>query len=70
MSYYPREEQETLYAYDPVSNTWAVHSTYPPHIKSILARVETITLAHEDEDGTVIAVEGYADKEQIRLYKK
>lgn len=69
MAYYPRNEQETHYAYDPVSDTWSVHSTYPPHIKSILERVPNVSLAHKDEDETVIAVEGYAMKEQIRLYR-
>ncbi|GGD07759.1 hypothetical protein GCM10011389_14120 [Pontibacillus salipaludis] len=69
MAYYPREDQETLYSYDPVSDEWAVHSTYPPHIKAILERVENIKLAHKDEGGKVIAVEGYGTREQVRLYR-
>ncbi|WHX27451.1 hypothetical protein QNH47_06235 [Virgibacillus halodenitrificans] len=69
MAYYSKEEQETDYIYDAVAGQWRVYSTYPPHIKSLLDRVDSLQ-AKKDKDGRVVQVAGYVDKEQIRLYRK
>lgn len=68
MSYYTREEQETLYLYDALQGDWRISSTYPPHIRKLL-EYATITHKTTDEDGRVIAVRGYVAKNQIRLFK-
>lgn len=69
MSYYTRDEQETLYHYDPSNGSWRVWSTYPPHIRKIRTHSDIIQ-EHKDDDGRVIAVEGYADPNQVRLFKR
>ena len=68
MSYYSRDEQETIYHYDAINGNWRVYSTYPPHIRKILGNSHIIR-THKDEEGRVIAVDGYADANQVRLYK-
>jgi hypothetical protein len=68
LSYYPRDEQETHYLYDPSNGNWRVYSTYPPHIRRILSHAH-VTNEHKDSDGRVIAVEGIADSNQVRLFK-
>lgn len=68
MAYYSREEQETLYLYDPIDGHWRIYSTYPPHIRQLLERAN-IWSKQTDEDGRVISVEGYVDKNQVRLFK-
>lgn len=68
MSYYDRQEQETLYNYDPINNSWLVYSTYPPHIRRLLDYA-VITNQTTDEEGRVIAVNGTVDKNQVRLFK-
>ncbi|MED3764709.1 hypothetical protein [Ureibacillus terrenus] len=69
MAYYSRIEQETHYNYDPVTGFWSVYSTYPPHIKKILKNAK-IADKETDEEGQVIAVTGFVDANQIRLFKK
>lgn len=68
MSYFGRQEQETLYLYDPIDANWRVDSTYPPHIRKLLDYA-TITHQTTDSDGRVIAVTGIVDKNQVRLFK-
>lgn len=69
MSYYSREEQETLLLYDPIAGHWRVYSTYPPHIRKIIERVDDVTTV-KDGEGRIIEVVGTASDEQVRLYKK
>ena len=68
MAYYSRIEQETLYRYDPITGYWHVDSTYPPHIRKLLDYAN-ITGREYDEDGRVIAVKGFLNTNQIRLFK-
>jgi hypothetical protein len=68
MSYYAREEQETLYNYDVINDYWTVYSTYPPHIRKLI-EYATIKYSETDEQGRAIAVTGYVDRNQIRLFK-
>ena len=68
MSYYPKEEQETLYLYDPLLENWQVQSTYPPHIKKLLDNA-TITDTETDEEGRVVLAVGYVNRSQVRLYQ-
>lgn len=68
MAYYDREEQETIYNFDPIDNVWHIYSTYPPHIRQLLERGE-INRQVKDGQGRVIAVEGVANRNQIRLFK-
>lgn len=68
MAYYLREEQETIYNYDPIDGNWRIYSTYPPHIRQLLERAD-IQEKETDKDGRVISVKGYVDKNQIRLFK-
>ena len=51
MSFYPRDEQETLYNYDPINDSWKVYSTYPPHIRRILENANSIKYEHKDVKG-------------------
>ena len=44
------------------------HSTYPPHIRKLLDYAN-ITCREYDEDGRVIAVKGFLNTNQIRLFK-
>ena len=69
MPYYSRAEQETYYHYDPVTGFWNIYSTYPPHIKKILKNAK-IADKETDEEGRVIAITGFVDANQIRLFKK
>lgn len=68
MSYYAKDEQETVYNYDPIDGRWRVYSTYPPHVRQLLERGQ-IHRQETDGQGRVIAVEGTADRNQVRLYK-
>ena len=68
LSYYPKDEQETLYLYDPFDGHWIISSTYPPHIRQLLERAQ-IHRQTTDDDGRVIAVEGKVARNQIRLFK-
>ncbi len=68
MSYFQKEEQETLYSYDPVDDQWIIYSTYPPDIKKIIANSE-VTRKSTDKDGRVIEVNAIAKQNQVRLYK-
>ncbi|WP_077624967.1 hypothetical protein [Sediminibacillus massiliensis] len=68
MSYYPKQEQETLYLFDVMDGNWRVHSTYPPHIRKLLDYA-TIIDTETDENGRVITATGYVDKNQVRLFK-
>lgn len=68
MAYYSREEQETIYNFCPIDNRWRIYSTYPPHIRQLLERAEIIR-QETDNDGRVIAVDGYVNRNQIRLFK-
>lgn len=68
MSYYQRDEQETLYNYDVLVGKWRVSSTYPPHIRKLIAYAQ-ITSKTEDSEGRTIEVNGFVDPNQIRLFK-
>lgn len=68
MAYYSREEQETHYLYDPLSANWRVYSTYPPHIRKLIKHAD-VTSTEIDEHGQIIAVNGYVDTNQIRLFR-
>lgn len=68
MAYFLREEQETLYRYDPIDKMWYLYSTYPPHIKIIDKRANNCRRV-EDEDGKVILIETEVPADKIRLYK-
>lgn len=68
MAYYAREEQETLYRYDPIDERWHVFSTYPPHIRRLLVNAD-VTETVVDTRGYTIQVSGHVDKNQIRLFK-
>jgi hypothetical protein len=67
MAYYAKDEQESIYRYDPIDKRWTVYSTYPSDIKTILSKAEVIR-TEIDDDGTVIAVTGRAGRSQIRFY--
>lgn len=67
MAYYSREEQETLYNYDPIENVWRIYSTYPPHIKRIIERAHGVK-TYKDDDGRIIEATGAAYPGQIRIY--
>ncbi|KAF0816578.1 hypothetical protein KIS4809_4645 [Bacillus sp. ZZV12-4809] len=67
MSYYSREEQETLYNYDPINGTWRAYSTYPPDIKTLLSKADVIR-TETDEAGRVVMVDGYLTRSQVRIY--
>lgn len=69
MSYYSRLEQETHYNYDPITETWQVDSTYPPHIRRLLQHSD-ITDKQTDEKGRIIAVRGVLERNQVRLFKR
>ena len=62
-----REEQETIYRYDPIEKRWYIHSTYPPQIRRIIERAEVIT-QETDGSGRIIYVEAVANTGQIRIY--
>ena len=50
MSYYEREEQETLIIYEPATNQWDIYTNVPKHIK----RLKTDYIAtnfKEEKDG-------------------
>lgn len=68
MAYYTREEQETVYRFDPIDKRWHVYSTYPPHIKRILERVDDVK-TDKDDKRRVVYVEATILPHQIRLYK-
>ncbi|ARI78236.1 hypothetical protein [Halobacillus mangrovi] len=68
MSYYPKEEQETLYLYDATVKHWKVHSTFPPHIRKLLDYA-TVNNTEKDKEGRVILVVGNVDRNQVRLFK-
>lgn len=68
MSYYSKTEQETLYLYDAIEGHWRIYSTFPPHIRQLLERGQ-IHRQETDDEGRIIAVEGYVDKNQVRLFK-
>ncbi|MBM7717100.1 MULTISPECIES: hypothetical protein [Siminovitchia] len=68
MSYYSKPEQETLYLYDVAAGHWRVYSTYPPHIRQLIERA-AIHRTEVDDEGRIIAVEGIADRNQVRLFK-
>jgi len=67
MSYYSREEQETLFNYCPIDNRWRIYSTYPPHIRRIIERGEDIE--KYESDGRIIEVTGTLETNQIRIFK-
>lgn len=68
MAYLQRDEQETLYRYDPIDGVWYLYSTYPPHIKKINKQVENCKTT-EDEEGKIIVIEGEVLPGKVRLYK-
>lgn len=68
MAYYQREEQETIYNYDVIGNYWRIYSSYPPDMRRLLERGD-IKRFDRDDDGRVIAVDGYVESNQIRLFK-
>lgn len=68
MAYYQRDEQETIYNYDPIDGLWRIYSTYPPHIRRIIERGEDIN-EYKDGEGRVIEVTGTLEPHQIRLYR-
>lgn len=68
MAYYSREEQETLYNYDPIDKRWSIYSSYPRHIRQLLERAD-IQDTEEDSEGRVIGVRGYVEQNQVRLFK-
>ncbi|GAA0427292.1 hypothetical protein GCM10008934_16350 [Virgibacillus salarius] len=68
MSYYDRAEQETTYNYDPIDSNWRVFSTYPPDIRKLL-EVADITNTVTDGTGRIISIDGYVNRNQIRLFK-
>lgn len=68
LSYYPKNEQESVYIYDADAGHWIISSTYPPHIRQLLERAQ-IHRQTVDDEGRIIAVEGTVDKNQIRLFK-
>lgn len=67
MAYYSREEQETIYNYDPIDGIWRIYSTYPPHIKRIVERAHDVKTDTDDE-GRIIEAKGTATPGQIRIY--
>ena len=70
MAYYSRNEQETLYNFCPIDNRWRIYSTYPPHIRQLLERAEIIRKeTDDDDDGRIVAVDGYVNRNQIRIFK-
>lgn len=68
MAYYSREEQETIYNYDPIDGQWRVYSTYPPHIRQLMERAD-IHNKEIDEEGRTICVDGSVNRNQVRLFK-
>lgn len=68
MSYYDREEQETLYNYDVQVGKWRVSSTYPPHIRKLLEYAQIMNKT-TDSAGKIIEVVGFVEANQIRLFK-
>ena len=68
MAYYNRDEQETIYRYDPIDSRWYIYSSYPPQVRRILDRGE-VTRRETDEEGRIIAVEARAESNQVRLFK-
>lgn len=68
MSYYPRDEQETLINYSPIDGFWRVCSSYPPHARKLIDIAKVIS-ALQDEEGRYIYVEGHLDANQVRLFK-
>lgn len=67
MSYYSKEEQETSYNYDVCEGIWFIYSTYPPHIRQLLARA-TIYEKEFDNEGRIISVRGQVERNQLRLF--
>lgn len=68
MTYYQREEQETLFNYDPIDGHWIIYSTYPPDIRNILKRAKDIRKTVTGESGNVIEVHAVVERNKIRLY--
>lgn len=68
MAYYDREEQETIYNFDPIEKCWHVYSSYPPHIRRIIERADVIKTVKDDE-GRIIEASGRASTGQVRLFK-
>lgn len=64
---YIREEQETIYNFDPIDEVWHIYSTYPPHIRRIMERADVATTVKND-DGRIIEVHAKAAPGQIRIY--
>lgn len=69
MSYYSREEQETVLVYDPIGRNWRVYSTYPPHIRRLIERADDLN-KYEGANGRIIEVTGTAEPNQIRFFKR
>jgi len=67
MAYYSRDEQETLYLYDPIDGNWRISSTYPPHIRRIVERAHGVK-TYKDDEGRIIEAIGTASAGQIRIY--
>ncbi len=65
---YKREEQETLYSYEPSEGYWRVYSTYPVHIRKLLEYAD-IERTEIDENGDVIMAQGHVQTNQIRLFR-
>jgi len=63
-----REEQETIFTYDVIDERWSIYSSYRPHIRQLLERAEIIR-KDKDKQGRIVGVEGYVERNQIRIFK-
>lgn len=69
MSYYPREERETLMLYDAQQKQWKVSSTVPRDIRRI-DKIGDVFYREYDDEGRLICVEAILSPSQVRLYGK